>query len=274
MEIKIETNDELMDMFVRSHSFLNLSKSQRKKAKAPRPHYEEPWYRNIKIKGYGKCCPTCNVTMKKGKHKDWTAPNEVTVEHIVPLDLGGDNKSEGRFPNCVAMCNACNQARNSVVRLAKKTNRVVSAVKFLIEQVYCKGVQLNKNHLSSYQRFIIQEKGKTPPFRATREQRKTKPSKATPPPQPKTIDQVSIFDLKHRSAVRTLYDSFDHIWRNEKHVRKSHLHPAVHDAWFPKIDGGVRVEFRSKKKVKRWMKMYLSNQISQTTFLTEFKPGR
>ena len=221
-----------------------------------------------------KVLPDLQCDDEERKHKDWTAPNEVTVEHIVPLDLGGDNKSEGRFPNCIAMCHACNQARNSVVRVARKTNRVVSAVKFLIEQVYCKGVQLNKNHLSSYQRSFIQEKGKTPPFRATRQQRQTKPSKAAPPPQPKTIDQVSIFDLRHRSAVRTLYDSFDHIWRNEKHVRKSHLHPAVHEAWFPKIDGGTRVEFRSKKKVKRWMKMYLSNQISQTTFLTEFKPDR
>ena len=172
------------------------------------------------------------------------------------------------------MCYACNQARNSVVRLAKKTNRVVSAVKFLIEQVYCIGVQLNKNHLSSYQHFIIQEKNKTLPSRVKRQQRQIKASRAAPPPQPKTIDQVSIFDLRHRSAVRTLYDSFDHIWRNEKHVRKSHLHPAVGDAWFPKIDGAPRVEFRSKKKVKRWMKMYLSNQISQTTFLTEFKPDR
>ena len=187
MEIKIETNAELTDMFVRAHSFLNLPKSHRRKAKVPRPHYEEPWYRNIKTKNYGKCCPTCNVTMKKGKHKDWTAPNEVTVEHIVPLDLGGDNKSEGRFPNCIAMCHACNQARNSVVRVARKTNRVVSAVKFLIEQVYCKGVQLNKIHLSSYQRSFTQEKGKTPPVRATRQQRQTKPSKAAPLLSPKQL---------------------------------------------------------------------------------------
>lgn len=274
MEIKIETNAELTDMFVRAHSFLTLPKPQRKEAKVRRPHYDEPWYRDIRIKGYGKCCPTCNVAMTKSKHEDWSAPNDATVEHIVPLQLGGDNKTGGTYPNCIAMCYACNQARNSVVRLAKKTNRVVSAVKFLIEQVYCIGVQLNKNHLSSYQHFIIQEKNKTLPSRVKRQQRQIKASRAAPPPLPKNTDQVSIYDLRHRSAIHTLYHSFDQIWRNEKQVRKSHLHPVVHEAWFPKIDGGTRVEFRSKKKVKRWMKMYLSNQISQTTFLTEFKPDR
>ena len=187
MEIKIETNAELTDMFVRAHSFLNLPKSHRKKAKVPRPHYEEPWYRNIKTKNYGKVLPDLQCDDEERETQRWTAPNEVYVEHIVPLDLGGDNKSEGRFPNCIAMCHACNQARNSVVRVARKTNRVVSAVKFLIEQVYCKGVQLNKIHLSSYQRSFIQEKGKTPPVRQRDSNGKQNPPRLHPLLSPKQL---------------------------------------------------------------------------------------
>ena len=79
--------------------------------------------------------------MRRPKHE--FDPNSATVEHIVPLSIGGDNKTDGQFPNCIPMCHACNQARNKVVL---KFGKSIGVVKFLIEQVYCKGVRLAEKY--------------------------------------------------------------------------------------------------------------------------------
>ena len=121
----------------------------------PRPKHDEVWYRSIRTSGVGKCCPTCDVRMRRPKYE--FDPNSATVEHIVPLSIGGDNKTDGQFPNCIPMCHACNQARNKVVL---KFGKSIGVVKFLIEQVYCKGVRLAEKYLNAFKRFVSREKSR------------------------------------------------------------------------------------------------------------------
>ena len=86
--------------------------------------------KDLRDEGVGEACPTCRVRMK---HSSLRLPESVTVEHVVPLCTGGKNEKHGVFPNCIAMCYACNKARNDVLMVFGKK---ISTVKFLLEQVY------------------------------------------------------------------------------------------------------------------------------------------
>ena len=260
----IETNDELQTMLTSAYTYLNTPTSQREKVDRPGPKVK--WYRDIRKNGIGKRCPTCDVRMRKRRYKN--DPNAVSREHIVPLNLGGDNKVNGAFPNCVAMCHGCNQARNQVVNMFNKTlNQKMGVVKFLIEQVYCKGVKLVEKYVKAFRRALKYQKSKKP----------MKPNPIGPfifskPPlnEKKTIVDSSKYDLRVYSSVRDLRDSFDQVWKNEDAVHVSQLHPSVRDSWFPEKPGMGRVQYRSKKKVRHWMDLYLSGKIGQLTFLNRF----
>ena len=89
--------------------------------------------KKISTDGVGKPCPTCNVQMVAGPKNG--KPFMSTIEHIIPLSMGGDNTYTGEFPQLTAMCFACNQARNKVVQATKKSDRK-GLVRFLITQVY------------------------------------------------------------------------------------------------------------------------------------------
>lgn len=63
----------------------------------------------------GSKCPTCELIMTipnpPSKKKYEPIPSSITIEHILPLSLGGDNTEI----NLVAMCHACNtRSRNTV----------------------------------------------------------------------------------------------------------------------------------------------------------------
>ena len=207
--------------------------------------------------------PNVRRPMRRPKYE--FDPNSATVEHIVPLSIGGDNKTNGQFPNCIPMCHACNQARNKVVL---KFGKSIGVVKFLIEQVYCKGVRLAEKYLNAFKRFVSREKSR----KAKKKREPLAVSSSSQPMTygPKTIQQVSKFDLSHRSSVVALSQCFDQVWTDEEAVHESHVHSSVRDGWFPIVEGRGRVQYRSKKKVKLWMKKYLSGQISQSKFLHSF----
>lgn len=260
---QIENNNELQTMFLSSYDFLLLSRNERIKSMVPRPKKNEAWYCEIRTSGVGKFCPTCDVRMRRPKYD--SDPNSVTVEHIVPLSLGGDNKKNGQFPNCIPMCRACNQARNKVVM---EFGKGIGVVKFLIEQVYCKGVRLAEKFLCAFKRFVRREKNRK--VKKKREHAAVLSSQKAVCYEPMTVKQASKFDLSHRSSVIALSQCFDQVWRDEKAVHESQVHASVRDGWFPVIEGRGRVQYRSKKKVKMWMKKYLSGQISKNIFLTSF----
>ena len=263
-DARIETNDALQTMLLSAFTYLNTPVSQRQKVARPGPG--EKWYRDIKNNGIGKRCPTCNIRMRKKKYEN--DPNAVTREHIVPLNLGGDNNVNGNFPNCVAMCHACNQARNQVVNTFNKSlNQKMGAVKFLIEQVYCKGVKLVERYAKTFRRYLRYQKSK-------------KPMKPNPVgrfsfstsivSEENNTNDPSQYDLTLYSSVKDLRHAFDHIWKNQEAVHVSQIHPSVRDGWFPNKEGMGRVQYRSKKKVRDWMDLYLSGKIGQLTFLNRF----
>ena len=264
MNYTIETNDDLQVMLARSFNFLQLPRDEQIRGRMPRPKHNAEWYKAIRAKGIGCRCPTCDVPMRRRKYEG--DPNSSTVEHVVPLAIGGNNNPGGLFPNCIAMCYACNQARNKVF---KEFGKTIGTVKFLIEQVYCKGVRLVEKYLSVYRQHVASFKKRKP--------RNQQPSIKTAAPShrptvhaPKSIDQVSKYDLTHRSAVAALYQDFDEAWRDQEAVHVSHVHPSIRNGWFPVHEGCGRVQYRSKKKVKKWMKMFLSGQIPHDEFLRSF----
>jgi len=89
--------------------------------------------KKISTGGIGRPCPTCNVQMVADPNNG--KPFMSTIEHIIPLSIGGDNTYTGEFPQLTAMCFACNQARNTVVQATKKSD-YKELVRFLITQVY------------------------------------------------------------------------------------------------------------------------------------------
>ena len=251
-------------MLVSAYTYLNTPLSQRQRVARPGPG--EKWYRDLKRNAVGKRCPTCNVRMRKKQYKN--DPNAVTREHIVPLNLGGDNKVNGAFPNCVPMCHACNQARNKVViTFSNSLNQKMGVVKFLIEQVYCKGVKLVEKYVKAFRRALKYQKSKKP--------MKSNPighiSFSKPPVvEKKTVEHPSHYDLTLYSSVRDLRYSFDQVWKNKEAVHVSQIHPSVRDRWFPEKPGMGRIQYRSKKKVRHWMDLYLSGKIGRHTFLNRF----
>lgn len=106
---------------------------------------------SVKKNAHGKACPTCQQQMvdKKGN------PHNISAEHIIPLSLGGDNTVSGSFPQVVAMCHACNTARNQLVLSVKDSNRA-PMVEFLIRQVYDPKIgNLNAEYFSIFKRFYF-----------------------------------------------------------------------------------------------------------------------
>ncbi|MEE2758661.1 MAG: HNH endonuclease signature motif containing protein [Candidatus Thermoplasmatota archaeon] len=61
--------------------------------------------------GNGLPCPICNNVMRNGSISGGGCiPNTVTVEHILPLAMGGRNNAE----NVVPMCKTCNRIRGQL----------------------------------------------------------------------------------------------------------------------------------------------------------------
>ena len=113
----------------------------------------------VKKNGLGQACPTCQQQMTaKGRFI-------ISAEHIVPLGIGGDNTITGRYPQVIAMCLACNTARNKTVLAIKDKNRG-PLVEFLIRQVYDKTEsKLHPEYLSMFQRFYLAATGLEPKTR-------------------------------------------------------------------------------------------------------------
>lgn len=98
----------------------------------------------IKKIALGMPCPTCGIQMTNE-----VGPQIVTNEHIIPLSLGGDNTITGNFPQVIAMCKACNTARNQVVMSIKSSNKG-PLVRFLITQVYGNATHLNESMMKKF----------------------------------------------------------------------------------------------------------------------------
>ena len=135
-------------------------------------------------------------------------------------------------------------ARNKVVL---KFGKSIGVVKFLIEQVYCKGVRLAEKFLNAFKRFVSREKSR----KAKKKREPLAVSSSSQPMTygPKTIQQVSKFDLSHRSSVVALSQCFGQVWMDEQPtlssfteaVHESHVHSSVRDGWFPIVEGRGRV---------------------------------
>jgi hypothetical protein len=106
---------------------------------------------SVKKNARGKACPTCQQQMVEQK----SSPHKISAEHIIPLSLGGDNTVSGSFPQVVAMCHACNTARNQLVLSVKENNRS-TMVEFLIRQVYDTNIsKLNDEYFSTFKKFYF-----------------------------------------------------------------------------------------------------------------------
>ena len=134
---------------------------------------------------------------------------------------------------------------------ATKRNKVVlrfgksmGVVKFLIEQVYCKGVRLAEKYLNAFKRFVSREKNRK--AKKKREPMAVSSSSRPMTYGPKSIEQVSKFDLSHRSSVVALSQCFDQVWKDEEAVHESHVHSSVRDGWFPIVEGRGRVQYRRR----------------------------
>lgn len=93
----------------------------------------------------GEKCPTCHIvmspTIKKGRKPrkgEIPVPSSITVEHIVPRTLGGNNKRD----NLIAMCHQCNMYRNATM--------TVSIPHFSS----IRGKSLSKEEITQVSRFI------------------------------------------------------------------------------------------------------------------------
>ena len=103
--------------------------------------------KKISVEGIGKPCPTCNVQMVLDpKNKN---PFRATIEHIIPLSIGGDNTYTGQFPQLVAMCFACNQVRNKIMQDSKSDLK--NLVRFLIGQVHGPKVDLDTHFMKRFE---------------------------------------------------------------------------------------------------------------------------
>jgi len=255
-----------MHLLVHAHVYLQRPKPERKKFAESRPGHREPWYVKVRQSGYGKECPTCETIMRPLNEDH---PDAGTVEHIIPLSMGGKNDASGPYPNCVPMCNACNQARNKVM---KDHGRTMALAKFLVLQVYGKMKELNQTYLKSFNLHL--HRFKTKPITTKRSSKLQNPVYSAGRSQshygPNTIQTTSRYDLRHRNSVVGLRNCFDAVWKSHDTVHYTHLHPCVHKTWFPFKEDGTRTSTRSKKKVKNWIALYLSGQISETTFINEF----
>ena len=153
---------EVTTALVHSYDFLRMSKSEYHQSygvpKRAEKRYSSSgnWLKEIRTSGVGKACPTCFVRMKDsslGRH------DSVTVEHVVPLCTGGKNVKQGTHPNCIPMCHACNKTRNDVlVHFGKK----ISTVKFLLDQVYGEGCDLNPVMNAFFQKRLLYHKQMKP----------------------------------------------------------------------------------------------------------------
>ena len=259
-------NTDPLHLLVHAHAYLQRPRKDRKKFSEPRPDHRDPWYVKVRQSGYGKQCPTCETVMRPLNSDH---PDAGTVEHIIPLSMGGKNDASGLFPNCVPMCNACNQARNKVM---KDHGRTMSLAKFLVFQVYGKMVELNQAFLKSFKHHLHRFKNKIftskPPSKLQRPVYSAGQSQSHYGPN--TIQTTSRYDLRHRNSVVGLRNCFDVVWKSHESVHYTHLHPCVHETWFPSGEDGSRISTRSKKKVKNWIKRFLSGQISKNHFLNNF----
>ena len=100
--------------------------------------------KGIEVK-VGEKCPTCPIlmspTIKKGRKPrkgEVPEPSSITVEHIVPRTLGGNNKRE----NLIAMCHQCNMYRNATMTVSIPNHSTIH------------GRSLSKEEITQVSRFI------------------------------------------------------------------------------------------------------------------------
>ena len=93
----------------------------------------------------GEKCPTCQIvmspTIKKGRKPrkgEVPEPSSITVEHIVPRTLGGNNKRD----NLIAMCHQCNMYRNATMTVSIPHHSTM------------RGKSLSKEEFTQVSRFI------------------------------------------------------------------------------------------------------------------------
>lgn len=74
--------------------------------------------KHYRLSKVGFACPICGVKLTAVCSK---SPSFATIEHIIPLDQGGDN----RIQNIEIICLACNRARNYVKQDYQNRNLIV-----------------------------------------------------------------------------------------------------------------------------------------------------
>ena len=82
----------------------------------------------------GRPCPTCETPMRfRRTTSGIESPDNVTIEHILPIKEGGANEPE----NLIAMCLACNRARGYAYNQASKvtTEEVDDVLEWLWFQI-------------------------------------------------------------------------------------------------------------------------------------------
>ena len=159
---RVNENPDVVMALVHAYDFISLSKAEYHQLygipKRAEKRYSStgPWLKDIRTNGVGQACPTCFVRMK---HSSLGRHDSVTVEHVVPLCTGGKNIKRGTHPNCIPMCHACNKTRNDVLmRFGKK----ISTVKFLLDQVYGEGTELNPKMNAFFQKRLQHHKEMKP----------------------------------------------------------------------------------------------------------------
>ena len=75
----------------------------------------ERWARPMRAAAVGQACPRCGVTMGSGSAN----PRGVTVDHIVPLAMGGTHSKE----NLRVLCRRCNSGLGGKLAQARKAAR-------------------------------------------------------------------------------------------------------------------------------------------------------
>ena len=111
----------------------------------------------LRRNGIGKPCPICDEKMSRRP-----GPSKLTIEHVVPVSCGGGNSYDGPFPQCVAMCDLCNDTRNQVVLtigsdgFGEEKRITPKAIRFLITHIYGKKEDLNREMLEMFsQRYEL-----------------------------------------------------------------------------------------------------------------------
>ena len=92
-------------------------------------HHLSPRARAIVTAGLrrrdGDTCPYCGVTMTFNAGTEWV-PSKASIEHIVPIDRGGDD-TWGNLTLCCMRCNVSKQSKTAAEFVAYLAAQAVPA---------------------------------------------------------------------------------------------------------------------------------------------------